>query len=39
MDLNIKHEAIKPLEENIRENPRDPGVGKEFLDLTLKYNS
>ena len=39
MDLNIKHEAIKLLEENIRENPWDPGVGKEFLDLTLKYNS
>ena len=38
MDLNIKHEAIKLLEENIRENPWDPGVGKEFLDLTLKYN-
>ena len=39
MDLNIKHEAIKLLEKNIRENPWDPVVGKEFFGLTLGYNS
>ena len=39
MDLNVKHETIKLLEENIRENLWDPGLGKKFLDLTLKHNS
>ena len=30
MDLNIKHEAIKVLEENIRENPWDPVVDRDL---------
>lgn len=31
IDQNIKHKTIKLLAENIRENPCDHRLGKEFL--------
>ena len=36
IDLNIKAKTIKLLEENIKENLHDLGLGKEFLDITPK---
>lgn len=38
MDLNIKkfHKTMMLTDENIRENHCDLGLGKEFLDLTIK---
>ena len=34
-DLNIKHNVIK-LEENLRQNPCDPALSKDYLDKTPK---
>ena len=36
IDLNRKAKTIKLLEENIKENLHDLGLGKEFLDITPK---
>ena len=35
-NLNIKNETTKLLEENIEEYLWDPGLGKEFLNITSK---
>lgn len=35
-ELNVRAENIKFLEENIRENLCDLGLGKDFLDTTPK---
>lgn len=39
MDLLIKWKALKCLENNIVENLWNPGLGRKFLDLTLKSQS
>ena len=39
IDLNIKCNTIKFLEEIIGENLHDSGFGKEVLDITLKAQS
>ena len=36
MDLNVKHNTVKLLEENIEGNPWKPRTGKEFLNMTPK---
>ena len=37
VDLNEKKtKVIKPLDENIKDNPCDVGLGKDVLDMTLK---
>ena len=38
MDHWFQCKPIKPLEKKIKENLWDPGLGKEFLDLTTKQN-
>ena len=35
-DLNIRHENIKLLKENIREKALDTGLGSNFLAMTSK---
>lgn len=36
MGLNVKCKAMKLLEESIGEHLQDPGLGEEFLEMTLK---
>ena len=38
MDHGFQCKTIKSLEKKIKENLWDPGLGKEFLDLTTKQN-
>ena len=38
MDHGLQCKTIKSLEKKIKENLWDPGLGKEFLDLTTKQN-
>lgn len=39
MDLNVKCKIIKLVGKNMGENIQDPGLGKEFLDLTSEHDS
>ena len=36
MDLNVRFETIKLLEENIGDKPLDLGLSNDFLDMTPK---
>ena len=38
MDLNVKAETIKVLDENIGVTPYNLELGKNFLDMTQKHN-
>ena len=38
-DLNVRHEAIKLLEENIGSKLLDTGLGNDFLDLIPKVKA
>lgn len=38
LDLSVKPKMVELLEENIEEYLRDLGLGKYFIDMTLKHN-
>lgn len=38
-NLEVKHKTIKCLEDNVRENYHYLGLGKKFLNMTLKIQS